>query len=209
MLRTILHRTNSSITYTNKIFNEKLSTADPQIHNLITQEINRQKTNLNLIASENYASLGIMQCLGTPTQNKYSEGFPGRRVYTGTHVVDKIENLAKKRALELFKLDPEVWEVDVQCLSGSMANLVAYSSVLEVGEKVLGMHLSEGGHISHGLKVGDKALSHSAKLYDWEHYGIDDEGWLDYKQMMQVGNFIIIYFDKKIILRKQEILNRK
>jgi glycine hydroxymethyltransferase len=174
----------------NSYFHEKLETADQEILSLIKDEIERQKSNLNLIASENYTSRAVMQCLGTPTQNKYSEGFPGRRVYTGTQIIDKIENLAKERALKLFNLNPEEWEVDVQCLSGCMANSIAYSSVLEVGDKVLGMHLSDGGHISHGLKVGNQALSHTAKMYNWEHYGLDEQGWLDYDQMEKVSIFV-------------------
>jgi glycine hydroxymethyltransferase len=194
--QTILKRTFTQTTI-NPYFHEKLNSADQQVLSLINEEIDRQKSNLNLIASENYTSLAVMQCLGTPTQNKYSEGFPGRRVYTGTHVIDKIENLAKKRALELFRLNPEEWDVDVQCISGCIANTVAYSSVLEVGDKVLGMHLSDGGHISHGLKVGDQVLSHTAKLYNWEHYGIDQNGWLDYDQMAKVRFYTAFVNNRK------------
>lgn len=180
----------ASAIYSQPHLSQKVKDADPEIYELIIQEITRQKQNLNLIASENYTSLAIMQCLGTPTQNKYSEGFPGRRVYTGTQVIDKIENMAKQRALDLYNLDPEIWDVDVQCLSGSVANAVAYSSVLEVGDRVLGMHLSDGGHFSHGLKVDDLPVSHTAKMYHWDHYGIDDQGWLDYAQMEEVSAFL-------------------
>lgn len=156
------------------------------MYDLICEEIQRQKSNLNLIASENYVSKSVYQCLGTPTQNKYSEGFPGKRVYGGNQYIDQIELLAKKRALDLFQLDPEVWGVSLQCLSGSVANMIAYSSVLDVQDKVLGMHRSEGGHISHGLKYGEQVVHHSAKLYDWDHYGVKDDGYIDYEEMEQV-----------------------
>ena len=163
------------------------------MYNLINQEVERQKRNLNLIASENYCSRSVYQCLGTPTQNKYSEGLPGKRYYGGNQVIDQIENLAKARALSTFKLDPEVWDVSVQCLSGCMANMIAYSSVLEMGDPVVGMDRSEGGHISHGLKYGNQIVSHSAKLYNWDHYGVDKDGWLDYNQMEQVGLYYYLY----------------
>ena len=173
------------------------------MHSLINEEVERQKRNLNLIASENYCSRSVYQCLGTPTQNKYSEGLPGKRYYGGNQVIDQIENLANKRALETFKLDPEEWGVSLQCLSGSMANLIAYSSVLNIGDLIVGMDGSEGGHISHGLKFGNQIVSHSAKLYNWEHYGVNEDGWLDYTQMEKVNLcdhlylLCVNYFTKK------------
>lgn len=127
-----------------------------------------------------------MQCLGTPTQNKYSDGFPGRRVYTGTDIIDKIEELANNRAFRLFNLSPEVWEVNTQVLSGSVANMLAYSAVLSVGDPVLAMDPELGGHLSYGHKANGKIISHSAKFYDWEHYGVDEQGWIDYDQLEQV-----------------------
>ena len=152
----------------------------------MVQETNRQIQGINLIASENYCSTSVYQCLGTPAQNKYSEGQPGKRYYGGNQFIDQIENLGRKRALELFNLDPEVWDVNMQCLSGCVANIVAYSSILEIGDKALGMNLSEGGHLSHGFRLGDKKISHTSKYYNWEHYGIDNEGWLDYSEMKRV-----------------------
>ena len=153
---------------------------------LIKAEMNRSKRGINLIASENYTSNSVFQCLGNPTQNKYSEGQPFKRYYGGNDVIDQIESLAKSRALALFGLDPEVWDVNMQCLSGCVANIVAYSSVLDIGDRALGMRLSEGGHLSHGFSLGEKKISHTAKYYDWEHYGIDDEGFLDYSELEEV-----------------------
>lgn len=178
--------------------NADLLTSDPQMHSLICKEINRQKRSINLIASENYCSTAVYQSLGTPTQNKYSEGLPGKRYYGGNQIIDQIENLGKKRALELFGLDPEVWDVSMQCLSGCVANIVAYSAILEVGDKALAMNLSEGGHLSHGFKLGDKVISHTAKYYDWEHYGIDEDGFLDYNEMKKVNlhSYIYIHLSK-------------
>ena len=158
---------------------------------LIKSEMNRSKRGINLIASENYTSNSVFQCLGNPTQNKYSEGQPFKRYYGGNDVIDKIESLAKSRALELFGLDPEVWDVNMQCLSGCVANIVAYSSVLDIGDRALGMRLSEGGHLSHGFSLGEKKISHTAKYYDWEHYGIDDNGFLDYSELEEV--FLILF----------------
>lgn len=102
-------------------------------------------------------------------------------------MIDKIETLAKLRALKLFGLDPEVWDVNLQCLSGCVANIVAYSAVMDIGDKALGMKLSEGGHLSHGFFLGEKKISHTSKYYDWDHYGVDDEGFLDYADLEQVG----------------------
>ena len=101
-------------------------------------------------------------------------------------MIDQIESLAKKRALELFNLDPEVWDVNMQCLSGCIANIVAYSGILDIGDKALAMRLSEGGHLSHGFALGDKKISHTSKYYDWEHYGVDDQGFLDYTELQEV-----------------------
>lgn len=169
------------------MYNANLQNSDPEIYDLIKSEVSRQISGINLIASENYCSTAVYQCLGTPTQNKYSEGLPGKRYYGGNKYIDQIELLGKKRALDLFGLDSEEWDVSLQCLSGCVANIVAYSSVLDVGDKVLAMNLSEGGHLSHGFKLGDKVISHTAKYYNWEHYGLDNNGFLDYDKMEEVN----------------------
>jgi glycine hydroxymethyltransferase len=96
--------------------------------------------------------------------------------------------------LDLFGLDPEEWDVSLQCLSGCVANVVAYSSVLDIGDKVLAMNLSEGGHLSHGFKLGDKVISHTAKYYNWDHYGLDENGFLDYGQVEQVNFLSVVIY---------------
>ena len=149
---------------------------------LIKEEINRQKNSLNLIESENYSSLAVIQSIGSHIQN--SEGFPGRR--NGLQKIDKIELIAKERALRLFKLDPEIWDVNVECLSGYFANTVAFSSILEPGDNILGMDLEEGGQLSHGAQTKETKLSSSAKIYNWKYYGLDKKGILNYNEMEKV-----------------------
>ena len=126
---------------------------DKEIQRLIAQEINRQRESLDLIASENLASHDVLEPLGSPLSNKYSEGYPGKRYYPGNKFIDEIETLAQKRALKLFKLDPKKWRVNVQPYSGSPANLAVYVGLVEPGETIMGMKLAAGGHLTHGHKV--------------------------------------------------------
>jgi len=123
---------------------------DKQIEKLIKEEEKRQKSVVNLIASENIVSDDVLKALGSKLTNKYAEGYPGRRYYGGNQVVDKVENLAIARALKLFKLKPTDWHVNVQLLSGSPANLALYSALVPIGGKIMGMKLSSGGHLTHG-----------------------------------------------------------
>ncbi|MDE1874661.1 MAG: serine hydroxymethyltransferase [Patescibacteria group bacterium] len=126
---------------------------DKKVEKLIKAERARQKKATNLIASENYVSLDVLEALGSELTNKYAEGYPGRRYYGGNSVTDQVESLAAERALELFGLDPAEWHVNVQPLSGSPANLAVYAALLSPGDKVMGMSLAEGGHLTHGSKV--------------------------------------------------------
>jgi glycine hydroxymethyltransferase len=123
---------------------------DKQIEKLIKEEEKRQKSVVNLIASENIVSDDVLKALGSKLTNKYAEGYPGRRYYGGNQVVDQVENLAIARALKLFKLKPADWHVNVQLLSGSPANFALYSALVPVGGKIMGMKLSSGGHLTHG-----------------------------------------------------------
>ena len=122
-----------------------LSHHDPEMHKLILEEIARQKRSINLIASENYPSQAVYEALGSPLQNKYSEGYPGARYYGGTEVIDKIEILAQKRALALFGLNPSHWGVNVQCLSGAPANFNVYNALMLPGDRAMALKLSSGG----------------------------------------------------------------
>lgn len=126
---------------------------DAQIAKLIAEETKRQKSVINLIPSENYASKDVLEALGSLFNNKYSEGYPNARYYGGNQVVDKLELLCQKRALSLFGLKSSQWAVNVQPLSGSPANLAVYVATVPIGGKIMGMKLSAGGHLTHGQKV--------------------------------------------------------
>jgi glycine hydroxymethyltransferase len=143
---------------------------DTQIKKLLETEKKRQKSVINLIASENIVSKDVMEALGSELTNKYSEGYPGHRYYGGNEVVDKIELLAQERALKLFKLDSKKWSVNVQPLSGSPANLAVYTALVPKDEKIMGMSLSHGGHLTHGHKV-----SATGKFWRQVPYGVDEK----------------------------------
>ncbi len=146
--------------------NNILSIQDPIVNEIIDQEIERQNKGLELIASENYASLAVRTALSSVLGNKYSEGYPGKRYYGGNQIIDKIESLAIERAKELFLAE----HVNVQPLSGSPANAAVYMAFLEPGDKVLGLRLDHGGHLSHGHSV-----NFSGRLYNFIQYGVNPE----------------------------------
>ncbi len=143
---------------------------DKQIEKLIKQEEKRQKNVINLIASENYVSKDVMSALGSVLTNKYAEGYPGKRYYGGNTIIDKVEQLAVKRALKLFKLKPSEWHANVQPLSGSPANFAVYSALVPVGGKIMGMKLSSGGHLTHGQSV-----SMTGKIWKQVPYEVDEK----------------------------------
>ena len=143
---------------------------DKQIEKLIKSEQKRQKKVVNLIASENYVSSDVLAALGSELTNKYSEGYPGARYYGGNEIMDIIEETARERALSLFGLNPSEWGVNVQALSGSPANLAVYTALIPLGEKIMGMSLDHGGHLTHGHKV-----SASGKFWVQIAYGVSKE----------------------------------
>ena len=150
---------------------------DTAIFDLIHEELERQRRGLELIASENFTSMQVMQAMGSVMTNKYAEGYPGRRYYGGCEVVDKSEQLAIDRAKEMFNVD----FANVQPHSGSQANTAVYIAVLQPGDAILGLDLSMGGHLTHGSPV-----SASGKLYKAYHYGVVKEtGLVDYDDMEQ------------------------
>ncbi len=157
--------------------------ADIQIKKLIDTEKARQKKVINLIASENYVSKEVLKALGSELTDKYGEGYPGKRYYRGTKVVDQVESLAQKRALDLFGLNEEEWAVNVQPLSGSPANLAVYSALVPPGEKIMGMALSHGGHLTHGQKV-----SMTGKFWNSVLYTVDPKTeLLDYEEVKKMA----------------------
>jgi glycine hydroxymethyltransferase len=143
---------------------------DTQIKKLIDAEKKRQKSVINLIASENYVSKDVLEALGSELTNKYAEGYPHKRYYGGQIFIDKIEDLAIERALKLFNLSAQKWHVNVQALSGSPANLAVYLGLVPIGGKIMGMSLSHGGHLTHGQKV-----SITGKAWQSVSFGVDEK----------------------------------
>lgn len=157
-----------------------LEEVDPVLSDLIAKDAARQRTNIQLIASENFASLAIMQAVGSVLTNKYSEGYPGRRYYEGCEVVDEIESLAIDRAKALFGAE----HANVQAHSGSQANMAAYLAVLEPGDTILGMRLDQGGHLTHGSPV-----NFSGSLFDFVAYGVDPGSeYIDYDEVRRLAH---------------------
>lgn len=148
-----------------------LKNTDPQIFELIKAEDKRQREVLEMIPSENYASKAVLEALGTSLNNKYSEGYPKKRYYQGNAVIDSVEILAQERAQKLF----DVPYVNVQALSGSPANAAVYFATLDYKDKIMGLSLSMGGHLTHGA-----AMSFSSRFYTAVHYEVGKDGFLDY-----------------------------
>lgn len=156
-----------------------LSTVDPELYQWIVKEEDRQEEHIELIASENFVSPAVMEALGTQLTNKYAEGYPGRRYYGGCEFVDEVETIAIERAKKLFGAD----HANVQPHSGSNANMAVYLSVLQPGDTVLGMNLSEGGHLTHGSPVNI-----SGKYFQFVHYGVsDDKEVIDYDRVLEIA----------------------
>jgi glycine hydroxymethyltransferase len=155
---------------------DHLRETDPQIFETIVTEAKRQGEGLELIASENFVSRAVMEAMGTVFTNKYAEGLPGKRYYGGCEFVDIAEDLARDRAKELFGAE----HVNVQPHSGAQANMAAYFSFLDPGDKILGMNLSHGGHLTHGSPV-----NFSGRLFDVSAYGVTEEGIIDYDALRE------------------------
>jgi glycine hydroxymethyltransferase len=152
--------------------NASLRDADPLVAHLIDRELGRQRHGLELIASENFASRAVIDAMGTPLTNKYAEGYPGRRYYGGCEVIDEIEQLAIDRLKQIFGAE----HANVQPHSGAQANFAAFMAVVPPGEKIMGMALPHGGHLSHGAPV-----SHTGMVWKAVHYGVDAAtGRIDY-----------------------------
>ncbi len=143
---------------------------DKELKKILDAEKMRQKKTVTLIASENYCSDDVREALSSEIVNKYSEGYPGRRYYRGQENADKVEKLCQERALKAFKLSPKKWAVNVQALSGSPANLATLLALVPLGEKVMGLRLDHGGHLTHGHSV-----SATGKLWKQVSYGVDEK----------------------------------
>ena len=151
---------------------------DPEVADAMQDELSRQRNNLELIASENLVSKAVMAAMGSHLTNKYAEGYPGKRYYGGCEFVDVVENLARERAKELFGCE----YVNVQPHSGAQANMAVFFAVLNPGDTYMGMSLDHGGHLSHGSPV-----NMSGKYYNCVPYGVIDEGFLDYDEVLRIA----------------------
>ena len=156
---------------------------DKEVDEIIKAEEKRQRESIELIASENFASVSVLQTASSILCNKYSEGQVGMRYYGGTENIDSIETLCKKRALELFNLDPNIWDCNVQALSGSNANLAVYLGLIGKGGKLLGLDLPSGGHLTHGFKTKARKVSASSIFFESESYKTGDDNVIDYDQL--------------------------
>lgn len=174
-----------------------LNVVDPEMLELIKKEKIRQKSCLEMIASENFCSKAVQETLGSCLTNKYSEGLPGQRYYGGNEFIDCIERLTQKRALEAFGLDPEKWGVNVQPLSGVPANFAVYTALVEPHGRIMGLDLPDGGHLSHGFFTPQKKISATSIFFESMPYKLDiNTGLIDYEMLEQTAKL----FRPKVIV---------
>ncbi|KAJ3202578.1 hypothetical protein HDU82_007251 [Entophlyctis luteolus] len=168
--------------------NAPLEAVDPDVFDIIEREKQRQRESIVLIPSENFTSSAVMQALGSVMQNKYSEGYPNARYYGGNEFIDKAELLCQKRALDLFNLDPELWGVNVQPLSGAPANLYVYNALMKPHDRLMGLDLPHGGHLSHGFQTDTKKISAVSIYFESMPYRVDEAtGIIDFPMLFKTA----------------------
>ncbi|MBO5239492.1 MAG: serine hydroxymethyltransferase [Lachnospiraceae bacterium] len=157
---------------------DEISKVDPEIAAAIQDEVGRQNSHIELIASENFVSKAVMAAMGSPLTNKYAEGYPAKRYYGGCEYVDVVENLAIERAKQIFGCE----YVNVQPHSGAQANMAAFFAIMNPGDTFMGMNLAHGGHLTHGSPV-----NLSGKYFNVVPYGVNDEGFIDYDEVLRIA----------------------
>lgn len=167
---------------------ESLKDYDPEVWELIKKEEERQFSGLELIASENFTSRAVLEALGSCLTNKYSEGLPGKRYYGGNEHIDEVEKLCQKRALAAYRLKEEEWGVNVQPYSGSPANFAAYTAVLKPHDRLMGLDLPSGGHLTHGFYTETRKVSATSIYFESYPYTVDEKtGYVDYEALWKTA----------------------
>lgn len=189
----------------NKLLNGNIWDTDPELFEIIKLEKARQQAGLEMIASENFTSLPVLQCLSSCLHNKYSEGMPHQRYYGGNEYIDEIEILAQKRALIAYRLKEEEWGVNVQPYSGSPANFAVYTGIVEPHGRIMGLDLPDGGHLTHGFFTANKKISATSIFFESMPYKVDPTtGLIDYDQLLKSARL----FKPKIIIAGMSCYSR-